>query len=305
LSNYAPVILSRAFVFLLSTLYHQHLLHEPIRQLNNLGGASSSVITGSPSSLILVNIASIVAQLGSAFSAGATFVDTGYCDDPTQTGTIDSCPPRLSANPWVMDVILITLIIQAITIIFVMSRWWKKPGGLSADPTSIAGVAVVMGHPKIDEEFSRFPAEMDARELSRRLRGKKFKLGTFDTDRGTVKYGIMPADEGNKKKKKDGLHTKLGNWWWKFQNSIVFLNNWRNNRLYFDAIFIALLLALLGLSIAVVSHVDKPQVVFLATAAASGTGMRIFFAILGSIVSSYWGRLFQGKFLALTLRFPY
>jgi hypothetical protein len=295
------VIIGRAFVFLLCTLYHHHLLYEPIQELTNPGGAPLSAIAGSPGSLIPVNIASIIAQLGSGFSIGATFVDSSYCDTPSQTDTVSSCPPRLSANPWVMDVILVILIIQVIIILFVMSRWWKSPGGLSADPTSIAGVAVIMGHPEIEEEFGRFPAEMNTKELSQRLRGKKFKLGTFVTDRGTVKYGIMPADKDKDKKKKDGFLTKLGNWWWKFRNSLFPLNNWRDNRLYFDAVFVTFLLALLGISIAAVSHVDNPQVIFPATAPAEGTGMRIFFAILGVIVSVYWGRLFQGTFLALAL----
>jgi hypothetical protein len=198
-----------------------------------------------------------------------------------------------------MDVILTTLIIQALTILFVISQWWKKPGGLSGDPTSIAGIAAFMGHPEIEEEFSRLQTEMNAAGLSRRLKGKKFQLGTFATERGIVKYGIMPADADNipRNKKEDGFFTKLGNWWWKFKNRFTFLNNWQNNRLYFDATFIMLLLAILGLTIDAVSRVDKPQVVFLATAAASGTGMRIFCAILGVIVSFYWGRLFRGVFL--------
>jgi hypothetical protein len=289
LGNYTPVIIGRAFTILLSGLYHSHLLHDPIRGLTNPEGVS---LSGSPSSLIFVNMASIIAQLGSAFSAGATFVDSDYCDIPAQTDTANSCPPRLSANPWVLDVILTTLIIQVIAISFVMSRWWKKPGGLSADPTSIAGVAVVMGHPEVEEEFSRFPAEMNAQELSQRLRGKKFKLGTFDTDRGTVKYGIMPADEDKKKKKKDGFLAKLRNLWWKFRSSLAPLSN----SLYFDAVFIILLLGLLGLSIAAVSHADNPQAIFPVTVAADGTGMRILFALLGVIISSYWGRLFQGTF---------
>ena len=56
-----------------------------------------------------------------------------------------------------------------------------------------------------------------------------------------------------------------------------------------------MLLVLLGLTAAALSRVGGTQVDFLATAAADGIGMRIFFAALGIIVSMYWGRLFQGK----------
>jgi hypothetical protein len=130
--------------------------------------------------------------------------------------------------------------------------------------------------------------------LKRRLRGKKFRLGQFATERGIVKYGIMPADDENEPKEKDGFFTKLGNWWSKFRGRFTFLLNWKKNRFLFDALFVMLLLALLGLVIDAVSRVNKTEVVFLATAAASGMGWRIFTSLLGVIVSYYWGRLFTG-----------
>lgn len=192
-----------------------------------------------------------------------------------------------------INVVVITLIVQAVLILVMLAQWWKKPNSVSADPTCIAGVAVVMGHPRIEEEFSNVPADLTVAELGRRLKGQKYKLGNFQTGSGIVKFGIMPvpAEEmAKEKEKKDGLFSKLGG----LKERIPFINNWRNNRFYFDTLFAMLLLALLGLTCAALSRVDKTQVVFLATAAASGTGMRIFFAVLGTIVSSYWGRLFRG-----------
>jgi hypothetical protein len=286
--NYVPVIVGRAFVQFLTPFYNTVLLHEPIRQLTNPGGAPFSTLAGSPAIAIPITAVMLIANLGSGFAAGATFLDTSYC---TQT----PCPPRLSSNPWVINVIISTLIIQALAILFMLSQWWRKPNSLRADPTSIAGVAVVMGHPMIEQEFSDVPAELTVAELKRRLKGRKYKLGTFQTDSGITKFGIMPvppAETARRRERKPGFLTRLG----EMKEKIPFINDWRNNRFYFDTVFAMLLLALLGLTCAALSHANKTQVVFLATAAASGTGMRIFLAVLGTIVSSYWGRLFRGLF---------
>lgn len=174
---------------------------------------------------------------------------------------------------------------------------------MSADPTSIAGVAVVMGHPQIEAEFSSFPADMSKGQLAKELKGKKFRLGIFTTENGIEKYGIMPkrpaatsdSDSRTQTPVKEGFKDKLRSYWLRFKTSIPFFHNWRRNSVIFDSIFGMLLLALLGLTAAALSKVGGTQVDFLATAAAEGMGMRIFFAVLGVIVSMYWGQLFQGK----------
>jgi hypothetical protein len=278
---------------LLRAFYDQLLTWEPIRQLLTHGGGS---LVGS-SVLLPIQIAIISAQIGTAFSAGLTFFDTGYCN-PAGTNPGNVCPPKLSVNVWVVDIVIVTLVIQVLTIIYVISQWWKKPGGFSADPTSIAGIAAFMGHPEIEQEFVQLPTEINYAGLKRRLRGKKFRLGQFATERGIVKYGIMPVDdEQNDPREKEGFFSKLKDSWSKFQSKFTFLQHWKKNRFLFDIAFVMLLVALLGLTIDAVSRVNKPQVVFLATAAASGTGWRIFITFLGVIVSYFWGQLFQGMSL--------
>jgi hypothetical protein len=256
------------------------------------GGGSlvdSSVLTP-------LRIAIISAHIGTAFSAGLTFFDTGYCNAENTNNPI-ICPPKLSVNPWVCDVVIVTLVLQVLTIIYVISQWWKKPGGFSADPTSVAGIAAFMGHPEIEQEFVQIPTEITYAALKKRLRGKKFRLGQFATERGIVKYGIMPVgDEENDPNKKEGIKDKIGSWWTNFQTKFAWLHNWKNNRFLFDILFVMLLIALLGLTIDAVSRYNKTQVVFLATASANGTGWRIFTALLGVIVSYYWGQIFQGIF---------
>lgn len=278
---------------LLRAFYEQLLTWEPIRQLLTPGGGSLV-----DSSIILpIQIAIISAHIGTAFSSGITFFDTGYCN-PGQTDPTNICPPKLSVVTWVVDIVLVTLVVQVLTIIYVISQWWKKPGGFSADPTSIAGIAAFMGHPEIEQEFVQLDAEINYAGLKRRLRGKKFRLGQFATERGIVKYGIMPVDDEVEPQEKEGFKAKLGNWWSGVQSKFTFLHNWKKNKFLFDMVFAMLLVALLGLTVDAVSRVNKPQVVFLATAAASGVGWRIFITLLGVIVSYFWGQLFQGMLLS-------
>ncbi len=297
LGDYTPLVVSRGFFMLLKAFYEQLLTWEPIRQLLTPGGGSlvdSSVLTP-------IRIAIISAHIGTAFSAGLTFFDTGYCSS-NQLNVIGICPPRLSVNPPIVDVVIVTLVIQVLTIIYVISQWWKKPGGFSADPTSVAGIAAFMGHPEIEQEFVQIPTEITYAGLKKRLKGKKFRLGQFTTERGIVKYGIMPVDdEGTHPGKKDGVFSKIKNGWSNFSRKFTFLHNWKRNRDVFDIVFVMFLIALLGLTIDAVSRINQSQVVFLATASVHGTGWRIFTTIMGVIVSYFWGQFFQGTFPAPAL----
>ena len=294
--NHAPILIGRGVMLLLGTLYTQLQTYEPVGQLAS-GGISGSALAGSPFGVIDIGI--FMGQVGTAFSAGSIYVDTNYCNATGTANDLNPCLPRIAVTPWVLDVILVSLIVQVLVIVYAISKWFKKPGGLSADPTTIAGVAVVMGHPEIERQFSSFPGEMTQAELKERLKDTTFKLGTFMTEAGVAKYGIMPGDEEDEKKKErnpNGImafFSGIGGLLTKAKEGLAFARGKNSNGFYFDCIFLMGLLAMLGLTIASVAMVDKPQTVFLATATASGIGMKIFFATLGIIISFYWGRLFR------------
>jgi hypothetical protein len=290
LGNHAPLIVARGAMILFASFYNQVLTYDPVRSLLSPGGASGSAITGSSFGSLHIGI--VAANLGTAFSAGVTFLDTNYCNAQAAPNDINPCPPRLSVSSWVTNVIITTLVIQSVVIVHAMSRWFHKPGGLSADPTTIAGVAAVMGHPEIERQFASYPGEISKSELRERLKDQRFKLGTFTTATGLTKYGIMPADDDEDKKPKGGFFSKLGDSWESFQKRFELAGNWKKTRFYFDVVFFLFLFGLLGLAIAAITHVDEPQVVFVAFS--SGISMKIFFAILGVVVSFYWGRLFTG-----------
>ncbi len=278
---------------MLGTMYSQLHTFEPIRQLTSPGGISGPALAGSTGGSAY--FASVAAGIGGAFAAGATSVDTTYCVDPNApASSLNPCPPRLSATPWVLDVVLVTLVIQVVVIVYTATKWFKKPSDMSGDPTTIAGVVTVMGHPEVEALFAGMPGEISKKELKERLQGRRFRLGTFMVGDGMSKFGIMPTD-GEREGKKDGFLDRIRGKLDRLGDRMSPGKSWQNSRLYFDIVFGLLLVALFGLTTAAVSRVDQPQTVFLATASASGTGMRIFFALLGMIISNCWGRLFQGK----------
>ncbi|KAH8893832.1 hypothetical protein GQ53DRAFT_805291 [Thozetella sp. PMI_491] len=297
--NHAPVVASRFFLLGLSALYSQLQVYEPVRQLAS-GGISGPDLVSSPFGA--VHLGALAAHVGSALSAGAAFVDTSYCGIPATPANLNPCAPRVAVNPWVLDVLLVVLAIQVIIIVHAAAKWFKKPSGLSADPTTIAGVAVVMGHPAIERQFAGFPGDITEAQLKERLKDHEFKLGTYTTEAGLLRYGIMPADEedaeGRRRKVRDpngplACLASVGACFTSVKDSMSFLRGRQNNRFYFDLVFLAFLLALLGLTIASIASIDHPQTVFLSAPASSGVGMKIFFALLGVAVSLYWGRLFR------------
>ncbi|KAK0628386.1 hypothetical protein B0T17DRAFT_486261 [Bombardia bombarda] len=302
--NFAPLLAARGLMLLLAAFYNQLLTHDPVRRLTDPAGISGADLAGgSPSGI--AHIGMLVAQVGTCLAAAATAVDTNYCNiAPGAAGNLNPCPPRLSANQWVLDAILAILAVQVLVVVYAASKWFRKPGSLSADPTTIAGVAVVMGHPEVDGLFATFPGDMSEKELKEALGERQFRLGTWTAASGgggvsetggLERFGIIPVpwQEVEKKKKKKGGYSSLGASVTAGKERFAALRSSKYSSACVDAVFGALLLGLLGLVLAAVIDVDRPRKVFLASESANGTGMRIFFAILGVAVSLYWGRLFQ------------
>ncbi|KAK3366766.1 hypothetical protein B0T24DRAFT_709096, partial [Lasiosphaeria ovina] len=296
-SNFAPVIAARGATLVLGALYSQLALHEPVRQLVSASGISGGALAGSSGSWF--GAAAVVTQLGSAFAGGASFVDTTYCQSgPGSGGDLNPCVPRVSVNRWVLDVLVVVCVVQLGALAGAVAKWFQKPGGLAADPTTIAGVAVVMGHPEVERLFAALPGDASHQELKAALRGRRFRLGAFVTEAGVEKYGIMPVPEEElPKKKKGGPWVSVGERLAGVRERLALFESWQHSRLFVDMLFAALLLALLGLALAALASVDNPQSVFFAAELSAGgpggTAMKILFALLGVAVSAYWGRLFQ------------
>ena len=265
-----------------------------MRQLTSSNGISGPSLVSSPPGPY--HLAALLAGIAPALAAGGTFVDTNWCNSSDASGAagnsslggINPCPPRLSSNPVILKIVIVVVVVQVVIVVVAAVQWFKKPSGISADPTTIAGVASVMGHPDVELLFASLPTDISRSELRERLRGRRFRLGTFATAEGVPKYGIIPANDAAERK--EGLMERFGHGFNNLKDRLSPGRSWKTGRVCADAAFGLVLLALFSFTAVAVSHVDQPQTVF----PASGTAMRVFFTVLGMVISNYWGRLFQG-----------
>ncbi|KAJ2901772.1 uncharacterized protein MKZ38_001392 [Zalerion maritima] len=321
LANHVPLVLGRGTLMVLTSAFNNLNLYEPIRQLMDPSGISGAGLAGEggPS---LGTVGSIIATIGVSFVPGITYVDTTWClpeaereDAGGNLGdTPQRCDPRVTANPHVMDVCLVALGLNAVVLAAAAAKWFKKPSNITADPTTIAGVASVMGHPEVDREFGSYPADMSGKALAVALRGKRFKLGEWHPqsqgmvgggDAQTMRWGIVPitkAEQLRLKQKASPVDTVKGMLEaWKGTKKVKNKSGsgknqdgeaWLQAGMYVDMGMLVLVAALLGFTIFALSKVDRPQEIFPESLSGSEWGGRVMFALIGAAVAVYWGQRF-------------
>ncbi|KAH8892426.1 hypothetical protein GQ53DRAFT_646752, partial [Thozetella sp. PMI_491] len=300
LGNFTPLILARIFVSFFSGAYQQVSMFEPIRLLLYQGGTTGSILGGGTSAAMLpVSIVVGVAHLGSAFAARSLYLDTNYCEKSDLYSASNPCwPPRLSVTPWVMTLLLTILCCVAVTMLYLIAFWFQSPKSITADPTSIVGVTVVMGHPDIEAEFAALPKEMTTKQLIKHLENRRFTLGDFDLLRAgqpaVLKFGIMPAPPRNaaEESRQRSAMERLEGGLAKTRNNLG-LTDWKSWRVYVDVLFAMFAAALMGVAAASIQNVDDPRRVFIVSEPDTSISMRVIFAVLGVIISLYWGFVFR------------
>jgi len=202
----------------------------------------------------------------------------------------------MSVNVWVVRVLQVLLALVAITIVVLIALWFKKPSGSTGDPTSIAAVAMLMGHPEVERDFMEFDAEMSLKQLKESLQNKKYQLSTYQTPANTERYGIVPvpldadhAPNADPVLPRSGLPSAATS---RMRMSFNFATNWKNFQMGSDIIFTLYLFGILGATILYVSHVNNMTVIHLFDG--STVGRRLLFAILACLGASYWARLQRG-----------
>jgi hypothetical protein len=278
------MVVARGFVVLMNPFYNQMITWEPVRQM--LGdGASGALLAGAYFGAAHIGL--ITANLGSVFVAAGTYVDTGYCE--TGPGT---CEPKVNIKPWAYNVVITALGIQVLVVAQAAAKWFQRPGRVSADPTTVAGVVAVTGHPAVERMFASFPSDITEKQLQEALKDYKFRLGTFTTEAGTTKYGIMPVsqEEIEASRQKQGFFAKLGVFTAFISERLAILGKFKVNTLIVDILFGAYLLGLLALCVVALAKIDEPKSMF----PDNPIAMRIVFSILGIIVTMYWTKVFEG-----------
>jgi hypothetical protein len=245
-------------------------------------------------------VATFFADVGSSVATQSIFLDTNYCAEPVLQSGVNPCwPPRISTDKWALDVMTATLTAVASTLIYVIVLWLKTPSNITADTTSIAGVAAIMGHPVVERDFSTIPANMTHKQLALHLKNKRYALGNFVVDYQesiVPKYGIVPMESEagpDGRPKRPPILQRIEGSIVNKRALLTFFSDWTRGRFYLDIFFGVFFLGLLGFTIAAVVNIDDPRRVFVYNTREATVGFRVTFTLIGVLVARYWTMLFQ------------
>jgi hypothetical protein len=270
---------------------------EPFSQLAGGDGAPASVLF-SPGFLTWYSwLAYGAVWVMSPLASESIFFDTNYgCANPNPNASTNPCwPPRMSVNTPVIRILQVLLSIVAILIVFIAALWFRKPSGCSGEPTSIAAIASIMGHPEVEQDFRNLNAEISTKELKEYLKEKKYKLGMYHTTTGAERYGIIPASADGSVTPGVGLAPReidpdspAAGVRFRFN----FVSGWKNLAMYTDGIFFCFLLGILSAAIAHFRDINNSKITKFFRGGSAGR--RLLFAVLGCLAASGWTRLERG-----------
>jgi hypothetical protein len=291
LGGYLPVVVAKLYQMAWTAFHNDAQQMAPFTHLSSPNGAPGSALFGSPDLLSWVTLVPVAASwLMIPFAADSIYFDTNYeCPNPDPTNPNNPCwPPKMTSNPWVIRTLQAFLSVTALVSVALIAAWFKKPHGGSNDPTSIAAVAAITGHPEVLRDFA-CAAEMSTKDLKRALKGKKYKLGEYQNAQGTTRYGMIPAEEH------ESAHNLSSD-----QATTVSKRSrfgvgmgWKEFSLYADGIFVCYIIGLLAIVAVYLRDVDKSSLAKLFSG--SSVGRRIVFALIGAIAAMNFSRIERGK----------
>ena len=299
--GYMPIVAARFYLAGMASMHSYITTFEPFSQLASPGGAPASVLLGASFSSTWYSwVGYGAAWLLTPFAAETIFFDTNYgCPNPNPDSPENPCwPPRMSINTWVIRLIQGLLGLVAAMSLVASYKWSKKPSGCSAEPTSIASVASVMGHPQVGRDFQSLNPETTSKELKQYLKGKHYKLDHYITPNGTERYGLVPVSEHEQgqedlMRSHDDEETRDTETSSSNNSRFGFVRMWQNISTYIDGIFILFLVGVLAICASYVKDVNTSRLAKLFES--SSVGRRLIFSLIGSVASSNWSRLQRGN----------
>lgn len=215
--NYLGMMLAVLLKMLWTPVVMKTRLMEPFLSMTKAGGARASKVffnnylssTVNPIKLILnANALVIVATFNIAIitlmaplASEAVFLDTRYdCPDPDRTSKNPCWPPRISIDPYITRALQGLLGAAALialgTIVAIARSPFPK---LKCDPSSIAGVAVLVHHPVLIHDLRTDHPDGSLNTLKASLPNRAYALQDYQSSTGHWRYGMAPlagADYG-------------------------------------------------------------------------------------------------------------
>lgn len=212
LATYLSVVLAVLHRILISVLHNNFTLIEPFRQLTEPHGAPASraffsffqnqsnlygpipALAKKRWALALVATAYLIASTFPALASEAIWVDTNWaCEFPTE-GSRNPCPPQMTVSITVVRILQGLLGFVAVVIGFVTVLLLLNKTGLPANPSSMATIASLMGHPGLLDDLNEMPVGSGAKASAMKaaMEGKRYKLEMYKSETGAINYGIRP-----------------------------------------------------------------------------------------------------------------
>jgi hypothetical protein len=294
LGGYLPIVIAKGYQLAWAGFFTGANDAAIIDLLISPNGASGAQLFGhmDPTSWILA-VPYISSWIVVPFASESLVFNTNYgCDNPDPNNPTNPCwPPKISANTWAIRLIQSFLSLNVVIAVLLLAFWFKKPRGGSIDPTSIAAITAIAGHPEVTQDFS-VPAETTSKQLKKTLKDKQYTLGEYQTGAGITRYGLipLPTQDGNpnqSRSKEQGIDSKSS---WGIS---ALSKDWKNSATYIDIVFIAYCLLLLALVTAYLSYIDKTTLSNILHG--SGTGYRILFTVIAAIACIHLRRVERGK----------
>ncbi|KAH0553187.1 hypothetical protein GP486_006635 [Trichoglossum hirsutum] len=270
----------------------------PFSQLASPNGAPASALFGNGLSTWYSWLGLGAVWVMTPLASEVIYFDTDYCTNPDLDSPNPCWPPRMSVNTDITRTLQVLLSISAAVVATTAIMWFHKPCGISGDPTSIAAIAAIMGHPDVAADFRTLDPEIKIEELKKLLKDKKYKLGYYRLSDGTERYGIIPASEGDGEEQEgrpvprgidSGLPISQSRW------KPSFINGWRDSVLLIDGLFFFFLVGILGTTAAYFKTVGNSNLAKVFES--KSVARRVVFALLGSLAAFNWGRLGRGELL--------
>jgi hypothetical protein len=271
----------------------------PFTQLASPNGAPASALFGNGLSTWYSWLGFGAVWVMTPLAAESIYFDTDYCPNPNNDSPNNRCwPPRISVNTDITRTLQVLLSISAAVVASTAIMWFHKPSGISGDPTSIAAVAAIMGHPDVAQDFKSLDPEIQTKELKKLLKDKKYKLGNYRLADGTEGHGIIPASEGDGTAQETRLvprgidsGSSISSSRWRPS----FISGWKESAMLIDILFFFFLVVILGVTAAYFKTVNRSGLAKVLEG--KSIGRRLVFALLGSVAASNWARLGRGEFL--------
>ena len=226
---------------------------------------------------------------------GIAYNTTYGCSNPNPLTPLNPCPPILTSNHAALRGMQGGLAVIAVVTVTVVVMWFAKPSGASCDPCSIAGIAAVGGHPKVAADFA-CAAGSSTRDLRKRVENNRYRIGEWNDENGTKRFGIKPDTEEPEPGFMDKIKSKLP-----AMPHIGFVDdalnwmdvNWQKWATITDTIFVVYVVIIVAIASEYMRSGQKS--VFAPIFANPTPPRRIAFSIVAGLVAKYISTVDRGK----------